>query len=47
MVEGVQNSTSDDASVRFVAICMLPYRLVEEEKFHFIPFHFMLDERIA
>jgi hypothetical protein len=39
VVERVQNSIRDDVNVRFVAICMLPYRLVEEEKFHFIPFY--------
>jgi len=36
MLERVQNSISDDASVGFVAFCTLPYRLVQEEKFHFI-----------
>jgi len=37
--ERVQYSITDDASVRFVALCMLLYRLVQEEKFHFIPFY--------
>jgi hypothetical protein len=35
MVERVQDSMSDDSSIRFFALCTLLYGLVQEEKFNF------------